>query len=116
MPIDHLIFVGFNSRVAAIDRKTGIIVWQWRCPSPKTGGYVTLLLEPDLLTVSVNGYLYGLDPATGEQYWHNDTKGFGTGVASLVSMRGGSAHSANLQAAQQIAARAAAAAGASAAH
>lgn len=87
MSIEHLIFVGFNARVAALDRKTGVIVWQWKSPRPMTGGYVTLLLDDDRLVVSVNGYLYCLDPATGEEFWANDTKGFGTGVASLVSVR-----------------------------
>jgi outer membrane protein assembly factor BamB len=87
MSIDHLIFVGFNARVAALNRKTGDIVWKWLCPRPYCG-YVTLLLDGDLLVVSVNGYIFGLDPATGEQLWHNETKGFGVGVASLVSMHG----------------------------
>lgn len=114
MSIGNLVFVGFNSRVAALDRKTGVIVWQWRCPNPKSGGYVTLLLDGDLLIASVSGYLYALDPQTGEQFWHNETKGFGTGVASLVSVRGSSSDSL-VQAAHHIAAQAAAAAGAAAA-
>ena len=30
--MDILIFVGFNSRVVALHRDTGEMVWQWRCP------------------------------------------------------------------------------------
>lgn len=80
---------------------------------PKTSGYVTLLLEGDQLVVSVNGYMYCLDTETGEQLWYNETKGFGTGVASLASFRGQSSSSALAAAAAQQAAQAAAVASAS---
>jgi len=92
MSIKNLVFVGFNSRVLALDRETGDGVWSWQAPKPKNGGYVTLLLDGDRLIVSVIGYLYCLDPATGELLWSNDTKGCGTGVTSIVSVRGQSSH------------------------
>jgi outer membrane protein assembly factor BamB len=115
MPLDQLVFVGFNSRVAALDRDTGEVVWQWRAPKPRSGGYVTLLLDGDRLIVSVNGYLYCLDPFTGDLFWYNEMKGFGTGVASLVTVRGSSTHELLAQAAavaqQQAAAAGAAGAG-----
>lgn len=41
-----------------------------------------------MLIVSVDGYMYGLDAATGDERWHNPMKGFGNGVAALVSMNG----------------------------
>ena len=88
MSFENLVFVGFNSRVLALDRETGEIVWQWRSPKVTCGGYVTLLLDGDRLIVSVNGYLYCLDPVTGETLWNNGTKGCGTGVASIASVRG----------------------------
>jgi outer membrane protein assembly factor BamB len=84
--MDKLIFVGFNSRVVALHRDTGELVWQWK--SPKGSGYVTLLLDGDRLIVSVVGYTYCLDPATGNEVWSNALPGFGTGVASLASVRG----------------------------
>jgi outer membrane protein assembly factor BamB len=108
MPLQDLVFVGFNSRVAALDRETGEIVWDWRAAKPKFGGYVTLLLDGDRLIVSVNGYMYCLDPATGEQLWYNETSGFGTGVTSIASIRGHSS-SEVMAVAQQIAQAAAAA-------
>jgi len=61
--VNKLIFVGFNSRVAALDRDSGALIWQWT--SPRGSGYVTLLLDGDCLIVSVVGYTYCLDPATG---------------------------------------------------
>lgn len=92
MTVEDLVFVGFNSRVLALHRDNGEIVWNWRAPKPSTGGFVTQLLDDDRLIVSVNGYIYCLDPATGEQLWFNETKGHGTGVASIVSVRGQSSH------------------------
>ena len=84
--MDRLIFVGFNSRVVALHRDSGELVWQWK--SAKGSGYVTLLLDGDRLIVSVVGYTYCLDPATGNEIWFNALPGFGTGVASLASVRG----------------------------
>jgi outer membrane protein assembly factor BamB len=93
MSFDRFVFVGFNSRVLGIDRDSGDTVWMWQAPRPKSAGYVTLLLDGDRLIISVNGYVYCLDPATGEQLWNNDTKGCGTGVTSIVSVRGQSTQS-----------------------
>jgi len=88
MSFDNTVFVGFNSRVLALDRDSGDMVWSWQAPKPKNGGFVTMLLDGDRLIVSVNGYMYCLEPETGDLLWNNDTKGCGTGVASIVSVRG----------------------------
>src|SRR5258708_4266670 len=109
MSLNDLIFVGFNSRAAALDRETGEIIWSWQARKPKFNGYVTMLLDGDRLIVSVNGYLYCLDPETGEQLWYNETKGFGTGVASIASINGQSGHDVSAMAAHAAAAAAAAA-------
>lgn len=85
---DQFVFTGFNSRVAALDRRSGQIAWDWR--SPKGSGYVTLLLDDDLLLVAVNGYQYALDPVTGDELWANSMSGFGYGVSSLATTRGSS--------------------------
>ncbi len=98
MKATDLVFTGFNSRVAALHRDTGEIVWQWK--SPKGTSYVTLLLEPGLLVVSVCGYMYGLDPLTGGQLWFNPMAGFGGGVTSLVSATGVGSGTVNLAAAE----------------
>ncbi len=107
--LDALLFVGFNKRVAALDRESGELRWQWR--APKGSSYVSLLLDGDCLFVSVNGYLYCLDAATGEQLWLNQMRGFGTGVTSLASTRGHTDHAILGQAASADAAAAASSAG-----
>ena len=108
MSPDDLVFIGFNSRVMALNRETGEFVWHWQARKPRRGGYVTLLLDGDRLVVSVMGYIYCLDPSNGDELWFNDTKGFGTGIASIASVRG---HTAQNQQAQ-VAHRTAQAAGA----
>ena len=97
MTIDQLIFVGFNGYALALDRDTGEIVWN---NSDMKSGYVSLLLDGDRLIVSTNGYMYCLDPLTGQTLWHNPLTGYGTGPASLASVRGQqSRHATQIQAA-----------------
>jgi outer membrane protein assembly factor BamB len=84
--IGDRIFVGLNSRVIAVDRYSGGLLWDWK--APKGMGFVTVLLDGDRLIVSVSGYLYCLDPATGEIVWDNPLKGFGNGIVCLASARG----------------------------
>jgi outer membrane protein assembly factor BamB len=88
--IGRLVFLGFNSRVAALNRATGEIVWKWKCPEG-TSKYVALLLDDDRLMVSVEGYTYCLNPLTGEEMWRNPLTGFGLGIPTLVSIHGSSA-------------------------
>jgi len=95
MHLSDILFTGFNKRVAALHRDTGEILWQWKAPFGMS--YVSLLLDGDRLIVSVDGYMYALDPFTGAQLWMNEMKGLGTGVTSLASARGSS--SAHIQAA-----------------
>jgi outer membrane protein assembly factor BamB len=85
--VQDLVFVGLNSRLAALQRDTGEIVWQWKASKPRTHGYVSvLLLDETRLIVSVNGYTYCLDPLTGKQRWFNELPGFGTGVTSIAAV------------------------------
>lgn len=86
--MSDLIYVGFNSRIAALDRATGERVWDWE--APHGSGFVALLLDGEQLIVSVQGYTWSLDPATGDTLWENLLKGFGYGIPCLVSTAGSS--------------------------
>ena len=90
MKTDDLVFVGFNSRVAALDKKRGEIVWDWQ--ATKGRGSVTLLVDGDYLFVSVMGYSYCLDARTGEERWFNEMSGFGFGVPCVATSAGHSPH------------------------
>ncbi|MDZ4286850.1 MAG: PQQ-binding-like beta-propeller repeat protein [Prosthecobacter sp.] len=106
MKTTDLVFVGFRSRVAALHRGTGEIVWEWE--AAKGSSYLTLLVDRDLVIVSVDGYMYGLAAATGRELWFNPMKGFGTGVASLASASGSAQNTqAHAAAAEALAAQAA---------
>ena len=83
---DSLIFVGFNSRVIALDRHSGKLVWDWK--SPKGSGFVAVLLDVDRLIVSVQGYTYCLDPNSGTCLWSNPLSGMGVGIPCVASSRG----------------------------
>ena len=82
----NFIYVGFNSRAAALYQDTGEIAWSWEAPSGS--GYVTLHLDNGALFAAVNGHTYCLDPATGRQLWHNRMRGFGYGVSCLATRNG----------------------------
>jgi hypothetical protein len=84
--VNDLVYVGFNSRVVALDRYTGETVWDWK--SPEGTGFVSVMLDIDRLIVSVMGYTYCLDPLFGQEVWRNQLRGMGTGVASLASVGG----------------------------
>ncbi|MDB6072859.1 MAG: hypothetical protein JWO89_499 [Verrucomicrobiaceae bacterium] len=86
MKTTDLVYVGFHKRVAALNRKTGEIVWQWQASSGSS--YLTLLVDGGMVIVSVDGYMYGLEASSGRELWFNSMKGFGTGVASLASANG----------------------------
>ncbi len=83
--LEDLVFIGFNSRVAALDRYSGQTVWSWKSPH---AGIPVLLLDGDRLIVSVNGYTFCLDPLFGQLVWQNDLPGMGVGIPTLASIRG----------------------------
>jgi outer membrane protein assembly factor BamB len=86
--LDDLVFVGFNRRVVALDRYSGEIRWDWK--ASKGGGYVSILIDGDRLIVNCQGYTWCLDPLSGDEVWFQPLKGYGTGIAGLASLRGGS--------------------------
>jgi outer membrane protein assembly factor BamB len=88
MDAPDFVYVGFKNRVAALHRLTGELIWQWK--AAKGCSYVTLLLDREVLIVSVDGYMYGLEACSGIELWFNNMTGFGTGVASIASVHGSS--------------------------
>jgi len=85
MNISDLIFIGLAKNIVALHRDTGQVVWYTAIKR----GYASLLLDGDRLIVSINGYIWCLNPLTGELLWHNPLTGMGMSVASITSVRGG---------------------------
>ena len=56
-------------------------------------------MDRNLVIAGVNGYIYGLDPKTGDQLWFNKLKGYGVGVTSLATLSGSTSQPVVLQAA-----------------
>ncbi len=111
--LEDLVFLGFNSRVLALDRYSGEVVWEWKSPKGSSS-YVALLLDEDRLIVSVQGYTYCLEPLSGAPVWENRLKGYGLGIPCLASIHGnsGGGGTAKRRAKQREAAAAAGGAGA----
>ncbi len=107
-----LVFVGFNSRVVALDRYSGEIVWDWKAPDGS--GYVSVQIDGDRLIAGVNGYVYCLDPIYGQEVWRNPMKGFGLGVTSIASVKGSTSSDPAAEQARQEAAATSSAASAGA--
>lgn len=81
--VADMLFVGFNSRVVALDKHSGRKIWAWKSKQQFTG-YIGLLLDVERLYVSVDGYTTCLDALTGKERWHNPLKGLGVGVPCLA--------------------------------
>jgi len=82
--IADLLFLSFNSRVLALDRDTGALLWSWKAPKGRSN-YVAILVDDGQLFASIDGYTYCLDPYTGRQLWFNGLKGFGYGIPTLAT-------------------------------
>ena len=110
MHVHQLLFVGLYDRVAALDRNSGEIVWEWTPKDPakhRTIPYTTLLVDQDQLFVSANGYTYRLDPLTGVELWANPLRGWGFAPAALATSTAASSQQVLSAAAQQQAQEAA---------
>ena len=77
---DH-IYVGIKAHVLALDRSSGVIVWQAELPGFT---FVNLADDGERVFALSAGELFCLDARDGRQLWHNKLKGFGTGFGALL--------------------------------
>ncbi|MCA9006799.1 MAG: PQQ-binding-like beta-propeller repeat protein [Planctomycetaceae bacterium] len=84
LEISDLLFVSFNSRVVALNRDTGNLLWSWKSPKGRSN-YLAILVDDEQLFVSIDGYTYCLDPYSGREIWFNPLKGYGYGIPTLAT-------------------------------
>ena len=104
------IYVGIRGKVFCLSRNTGEEIWSVNLPG---SGFVTLLVDEDLLLAATRGEVFGLEATTGRILWQNKMPGQGYGLASIATATGAS--NAALMAEEQKRQQAAGAAAASAA-
>jgi len=85
-PSSHL-FILSNGRVAAINKKTGDIVWEVKLKeyvgSSLTYSFGQISVEDNKIFVGTTGILLCLSTKDGSLVWKNELKGWGYGFVSL---------------------------------
>lgn len=106
-----MVFVGIKGAAIALDATTGRIIWETHLEG---SSFTHLVLDGKDLYATTQGEVFCLDPLTGEPRWHNPLKGYGLGLASLVTSKGAADPSAILAAEELLRAEHASGAGAAA--
>jgi outer membrane protein assembly factor BamB len=113
-PRAGVVYLGLKASVVALDRRTGMEVWRTPLKGRvgRSGTFVTLQRDGDILYAGVGGEIYALDPKTGTVLWHNSLKGLGFGVLSILGDAEGAQTNALPASAKELRRQAAAAAAA----
>jgi outer membrane protein assembly factor BamB len=80
--MDNMVFVGIKGTAIALEAATGTIIWETHLEG---SGFVHLVLDGENLYATTQGEVFCLNPLTGDPRWHNRLKGYGLGLASLVT-------------------------------
>ena len=84
-----VLFVGIKGHVVALDRTTGGELGRTKLEGVrmKATAFVYLHQDQDQLYAAYNGEIFCLDPRTGTLRWHNQMRGLGTGLVSVLAER-----------------------------
>ena len=80
MAANH-IYVGIKGTVLALDRSSGVVVWQTGLSG---GTFVNLADDGDRVYALSQGEAFCLDARDGRILWKNPLKGFGLGLGSIL--------------------------------
>ena len=83
----NFVFLGIRGSVMALDKKTGVRVWETKL---KGSSFVTLLVDGSRIFAGAQGEIFCLDAATGKTLWHDGLSGYGFGLLSLAMQNSGS--------------------------
>lgn len=89
MRYKNALFVLTNGRVAAIDKKTGDVIWEVKLKT-HLGHNLSynigqLTVEGDKIFVGISGYLLCLQTKDGSMVWKNELKGWGLQFISMAN-------------------------------
>ena len=76
------IYIGMSGNVFCLSRTTGQEIWSVSLPG---SGFVTLLVDEDLVLAATHGEVFGLEATTGRIVWKNNMPGQGYGLASIAT-------------------------------
>lgn len=80
------IYVGMNGSVFCLSGSTGQEIWSVSLPaSGLVTGFVTLLVDRDLVLAATHGEVFALEATTGRILWRNNMPGQGYGLASIAT-------------------------------
>jgi len=82
MKTSELVFIGIKGSVVALNLATGRQEWATHL---KGSDFVNIVLSDGAVLTSCYGEIFCLDPLTGNALWRNPLKGFGTGLATMVT-------------------------------
>jgi outer membrane protein assembly factor BamB len=82
MKTSDLVFIGIKGSVVALNRVTGQREWATHL---KGSDFVNIVLLDGAILASCYGEVFCLDQLTGNALWHNPLKGFGRGLATIVT-------------------------------
>ena len=95
LPAAGYLYMATKGSVAAVDKRSGEIVWQTPLATGIFGGtssvFVTLMVDGDRVFAHCKGELYCLDAQSGRLLWKNPLEGWGYGLTSLATRAAGSA-------------------------
>ncbi len=91
MHATELLFLGLNSRVIALNKRDGQVVWAAELTGILGDNFVTVQADGQSVFAFTKGRIYCLDLRSGRILWTNELKGYGYGIATICLPGFGSA-------------------------
>ena len=83
MTPNDVIFMSLNSRVIALNKDNGQILWDTKLGGVLGDGFISLNSDGLHVFAFCKGQIYCLDASSGAIMWTNELKGYGYGIASI---------------------------------
>ncbi len=74
------LFIGIKGHVVCIQKSDGNERWRTKL---RSSDITSVMVTDDAIIATTGGYLYALNPISGNVLWENPLKGLGMGVSTL---------------------------------